>query len=212
VGWGEILIFIWKRLNEKMTEKMQHPPPDERLTLQAAARGDERAFRELVLAYWSRVYYNTLALVKSPPVAQDLTQDIFLKIWLQREKLAEIDHFSTYIYVVGRNQVISALRKKIIETSQADAGALREDMQTPETWLEEKEAYRMLLEGIERLTPQQKLVFTMSRLEGLSHEEIAQRLGLSKNTVKVHMVIALNFLRGWLRQLGYLSLIILLSV
>lgn len=50
----------------------------------------------------------------------------------------------------------------------------------------------------------------MSRLEGLSHEQIAQNLGLSKNTVKVHMVIALNFLRGWLRDLGYLSLLILL--
>lgn len=189
-----------------MTEIHQNDIEGERQILEAVAAGDEKAFRTLVEGYWSRVYFNTLTLVKSTAVAQDLTQDIFLKIWLQREKLREVQNFSNYIYVVGRNQVIAALRKKIIDTAAADTAALREDLLSPDLRLEGKDAYKMLMEGVERLTPQQKLVFRLSRLEGLSHEEIAQQLGLSKNTVKVHMVIALNFLRGWLRDLGYLSL------
>ena len=61
-------------------------------------------------------------------------------------------------------------------------------------------AIRAVLEGIEQLSPRQKLIFRMSRIEGLSHEEIADRLQLSKNTVKVHMVIALNFMRTWLKD------------
>ena len=189
-----------------MTDIHQNDIEGERQILEAVAAGDEKAFRALVEGYWSRVYFNTLTLVKSTAVAQDLTQDIFLKIWLQREKLREVQIFSNYIYVVGRNQVIAALRKKIIDTAAADTTALREDLLSPDLRLEGKDAYKMLMEGVERLTPQQKLVFRLSRLEGLSHEEIAQQLGLSKNTVKVHMVIALNFLRGWLRDLGYLSL------
>ena len=193
-----------------MIDINQDGASDERSTLAAVAAGDEKAFRTLVDAYWSRVYFNTLTLVKSPAVGQDLTQDIFLKIWLQRERLTEVVSFKNYIYVVGRNQVIAALRKKIIETADADMAMLREDMQAPDVQLEGKDAYRVLMEGVERLTPQQKIIFKMSRLEGLSHEQIAQNLGLSKNTVKVHMVIALNFLRGWLRDLGYLSLLILL--
>lgn len=189
-----------------MIDINQDGAADERQVLTAVAAGDEKAFRLLVEAYWSRVYFNTLTLVKSPMVAQDLTQDIFLKIWLQREKLSAVENFKNYIYVVGRHQVIAALRKKIVETADDDMAALREDMQAPDLRLEGKEAYRMLMEGVERLTPQQKLIFKMSRIEGLSHEQIASKLGLSKNTVKVHMVIALNFLRGWLRDLGYLSI------
>lgn len=182
----------------------------ERHLLTAIAAGDEKAFRVMVEAYWNRVYYNTLTLVKTPAMAQDLTQDIFLKIWLQREKLTAVENFKSYIYVVGRNQVINALRKKIMESAIDDMHALREDMQAPDLQLEEKDVYRVLMEGVEKLTPQQKLIFKMSRIEGLTHEDIAKRLGLSKNTVKVHMVIALNFLRGWLRDLGYLTLLIFL--
>jgi RNA polymerase sigma-70 factor (ECF subfamily) len=201
------LIFIGKGTFEKMIDLNQDGTAGERQILAAVAAGDESAFRTLVETYWSRVYFNALTLVKSPVVAQDLTQDIFLKIWLQREKLPEVENFRNYIYVVGRHQVIAALRKKIVETTSDDLTALREDMQAPDLRLEGKEAFQMLMQGVERLTPQQKLIFKMSRMEGLSHEQIAQQLGLSKNTVKVHMVIALNFLRGWLRDLGYLSLL-----
>jgi RNA polymerase sigma-70 factor (ECF subfamily) len=193
-----------------MIDINQDGAPGERQILAAVAAGDEKAFRVLVEAYWSRVYFNTLTLVKSPAVAQDLTQDIFLKIWLQRERLSEVENFKNYIYVVGRHQVIAALRKKIVETAWDEMAAHREDMLSPGLQLEGKDAYKMLMEGVERLTPQQMLIFKMSRIEGLSHEQIAQKLGLSRNTVKVHMVIALNFLRGWLRDLGYLSLLFLL--
>ena len=170
--------------------------------------GDQAAWETVVRQNWRKVFNVAYKFVGKHDEAEDLTQDIFLKIWLQRDKLTEVESFKSYIYVVGRNQVINALRKKIVETAATDMLALREDLQAPDLQLEGKDAYRMLMEGVERLTPQQKLIFKMSRIEGLTHEDIAQRLGLSKNTVKVHMVIALNFLRGWLRDLGYLSLLL----
>lgn len=196
-----------------MIESNQNEIPDERQLLEDVAAGDEKAFRRLVEAYWSRVYFNTLSLVKSAATAQDLTQDIFLKIWLQREKLTAVENLKSYIYVVGRNQVISALRKKILETASMNDVTMREDLLVPDLQLEGKDAYKVVMEGVEQLTPQQKLIFRMSRIEGLSHEQIAQRLDLSKNTVKVHMVIALNFLRTWLRDhLGYLPVTAFISL
>src|SRR5882757_8219504 len=160
----------------------------------AIAAGDSKSFRTLVDIFWSRVYGNTLTLVKSPQTAEEITQDIFLKIWQQKERLAEVQSFKHYIYVVGRNQVISQLRKKIAGKLEEPADVL-EDRLKPDEQLEYKETYRLIMEGIERLTPQQQLVFKMSRLEGLSYEQIGRRTGLSKNTVKGHMVLALNFLR-----------------
>lgn len=178
-----------------MTEKNLHN--DEPGLLNLVARGDAPAFRSLVDLYWGRVYGNTLALTKSPQVAEELTQDIFLKIWNQREGLAEVENFGVYIYVIGRNQVISALRKKITDTSADFPEHMAEDIQLPDHQLEMKETYERIMEGIEQLPPVRRQVFKMSRLEGLSYEEIAAALGISKNTVKEHIVNGLNFLRGY---------------
>lgn len=184
-----------------MTGKRQYERlNNESCLLRAVADGDQHAFRSLVEAYWSRVFGNTLALVKSTMIAQELTQDIFLKIWTHREKLATVDSFVHYIYVVGRNQVISAMRKKVSETVSVDDEDLAEDLFLPDLQFELKETYNLIWEGVEHLTPQQKLVFKMSRQQGLSHEDIAARLNLSKNTVKVHMVAALNALRVYIKE------------
>lgn len=179
--------------------------------LRAVADGDQQAFRSLVEAYWSQVFGNTLALVRSTAIAQELTQDIFLKIWTQREKLATVHSFVHYVYVIGRNQVISAMRKKIAETVSVEDEDLAECLFVPDLQFEFKETYNLIWEGVELLTPRQKLIFKMSRLQDLSHEEIAERLNLSKNTVKVHMVAALNALRVYIREhVGQLLTLVLL--
>lgn len=177
----------------------------------AVAAGDSKSFRTLVDIFWSRVYGNTLTLVKSPQIAEEITQDIFLKIWQQKERLSEVQSFKHYIYVVGRNQVISQLRKKIAGKLEEPADVL-EDRLKPDAQLEYKETYQLIMEGIARLTPQQQLVFKMSRLEGLSYEEIGRRTGLSKNTVKGHMVLALNILRIYFRDHGDITILCFLSL
>ena len=184
-----------------MTGKRQYERlNNESCLLKAVANGDQRAFRSLVEAYWSQVFGNTLALVKSTAIAQELTQDIFLKIWTQREKLATVNSFVHYIYVVGRNQVISAMRKKVAVTVSVDDEDLAESLFLPDLQFECKETHNLIWGGVEQLTPQQKLIFKLSRLQGLSHEDIATQLNLSKNTVKVHMVAALNALRVYIKE------------
>jgi len=186
-------------------------PEEERLLLQAIAAGDSQAFRVLVTIFWSRVYGNTLTLVKSPQTAEEITQDIFLKIWQQKEKLAEVQSFKHYIYVVGRNQIISQLRKKVAQKEE-EPGDILEDRLVPDKQLQYKETYRFIMEGIAKLTPQQQLIFKMSRLDGMSYEEIGRKLGLSKNTVKGHMVLALNYLRIYVRDHAGITIICFLMM
>src|SRR5882757_2029794 len=177
----------------------------------AIAAGDSKSFRTLVDIFWSRVYGNTLTLVKSPQTAEEITQDIFLKIWQQKEKLAEVQSFKHYIYVVGRNQIISQLRKKVAQKEE-EPGDILEDRLVPDKQLQYKETYRFIMEGIAKLTPQQQLIFKMSRLDGMSYEEIGRKLGLSKNTVKGHMVLALNYLRIYVRDHAGITIICFLMM
>jgi RNA polymerase sigma-70 factor (ECF subfamily) len=118
---------------------------------------------------------------------------------MQRERLKEVQSFAEYIYVVGRNQVISAMRKKVAKICEEPDDVLEADL-VPDKQMQYKETYELIMEGMERLTPQQQLIFKMSRFEGLSYMDIAARLNLSKNTVKGHMVLALNFMRTFIRE------------
>ncbi|GEP97609.1 DNA-directed RNA polymerase sigma-70 factor [Chitinophaga cymbidii] len=177
-----------------------HTTDNEKYLLQQVAEGHAAAFALLVDLFWKRVYGSTLALTKSPQTAEELTQDIFLKIWEQRTSLPQVENFGVYIYVIGRNQVISAMRKKVMAIVPDMPGDLVEEMSSPDLQLELKETSGLIYAGIEALSPVRRKIFKMSRINGLTYDEIATELGISKNTVKEHVVLALGFLRRYLQD------------
>jgi len=185
---------------------------NERRLLLSVAAGDEKAFTQLVDLYWNRVYGHALAYAKSSQKAQEITQDVFLKVWKKRDTLKEIVDFKNFLFILGRNQIISSLRKKLEGPTGSDPGEAWEDVLMPDQQLEYKEAYAMIREGIEKLPPTRKAVFKMSRMEGLSYEQIAGKMNISKNTVKEHIVLALNFLRTYIHTHGDLLFIFLFSL
>ena len=166
---------------------------------QQLAAGSEEAFREVYLGYWNKIYSLALTYLKSPEAAQDIVQEVFLKIWKKRELLASVEDLESYIYITGRNEVINSF-KKISKTGISDAADVPDDIMLPDTATQVKELRQQLLKAINRLPPQQLQIFKLTREQGLSHEEIAQQLGISKATVKNHMVRALNTLRQYLRD------------
>jgi RNA polymerase sigma-70 factor (family 1) len=170
------------------------------------AGGDQEAFALLLDLYRNKVFSHALTYVKTYQEAEEITQDIFLKVWNSRDRLPEVEQFKNYLFILGRNQLVSAIRKKVKETAAEAGDDIPDDLLLPDRQFELKETYRVILEGIQRLPPQQKAVFTLSRMEQLSYEEIGQRLGISKRTVKFHMVLALNFLREFLRYAGLVLL------
>ena len=158
------------------------------------SRDDQTAFTSLLRNYWNKVYTQALIYLKSPQLAQEITQDVFLKIWSSRQRLREVQSFSDYLFIISRNEIISALRKKNKQVV-APSNNLEEIIMRPDKQLHYKESYNKILQLIGQLPTTRKKVFTLSRLEGKSYEEIGAELGISRNGVKDHIVKALNYLR-----------------
>lgn len=172
---------------------------NEQELLEQIARGDESAFTQLVDAYWRKIYGHALAYSKSVPLAEELTQDTFIAIWVNRGKLSSIENFPGYLYTILRNKLINAVRRKL-STTPVENEPLEETRWRPDIQMEYRQTYDILLKGIEELPPARKKVFMMSRMEGKSYEQIGEELQISRNTVKEHIARALNFLRSYFAQ------------
>ncbi len=167
------------------------------------AAGDEQSFAVLFNRYWSQVYVHVLSYVKNVPLAEDITQDIFFGIWTHRQKLPEIQVFEYYLRTITRHRTISELRKKLHQFDQEPEERIPEFSfsnvpDSPADQLDRKQAAETVQKAIDLLPPRRKQVFQMSRQEGLSHAEIADRLQISKATVNEHIGEALVFLRTYL--------------
>jgi len=148
--------------------------------------------------YADQVYGFAHKHLKSSDRSQDIVQEVF--IVLCQKDLSEVQNIRSYIFQITHHKVIDLLRER------ARNRTLREEMwsviaqkqQSTTQAIVEKEYFQHLEEAKARLTPQQRLIFDLSRSEGLSHQKIAEKLNLSPNTVKNHMVSALKTLREYL--------------
>lgn len=170
----------------------------ETLLLAQVAAGNEQAFAELFQNYRRKLYAYLFKIINSSELAEDGVHDVFLKVWTGRERLTEIDNFNAYIHRMAQNHAYSGFRRMAKETLilaelRADVDSI--DSLHPERVLTAKEVREFIHAAIEKLTPQQRLVFRMSREQGLKQEEIAEQLDISLSTVKKHIGAALSFLR-----------------
>lgn len=188
------------------------PLYDEASLLTRMAEGDETAFRMIFDHYWDNVYGVALAFTKSAAIAEEMVQDVFLKIWLKRETLSGIGKFNGYLFMVARNHIFNELRKKVKEEEFTDHlfGYFLETAQTPDAPLLCKELEQLVEAAVDRLPPQQRTVFQMSRRQGLSQEEIAVSLDISRHTVKSHMNKALQAIRQYLQQHHEIELLLVI--
>ena len=169
--------------------------------IQQLAEGNEEAFKQFYNQHWNRIYSLALAYLKSATQAQDIVQEVFLKVWTRREQLKNVEKPEAFVYIMGRNEVLNALKKKI-SLAAIDEQAndyLPDDYLLPNQVVDLKEMQQKINRAIDTLPPQQKLIFKLSREEGLNHEQIADRLGIERATVKNHIVRALNSLRQLLK-------------
>lgn len=178
--------------------------------------GDTVAFEKLFDHYYNKVLSHTLTFSKNFHTAEDLAQDVFLKVWNNRQKLAMVKDFKDYLFILVRNEMIDGLRKKAIELSNGPVPDFQVDTELPYQNLESKETYYLIIKGMGELPPQQKQVFYLSRIEGKTNGEIADELGIAKTTVRWHIVLALNFLKAYistihLKVISILGISILLS-
>jgi RNA polymerase sigma-70 factor (ECF subfamily) len=170
----------------------------------------DESFKRLFDSYKNRLYGYVLAIARSPYVAEEITQEIFIKLWLCRDILHEVGNLDGYIFTIARHRTLNHLRK-----AAHDVKLLRElqELAAPESNDVEEHSLavdydRLLRDALELLSPQRRLVFQLSRDRGLNHEEIASYLQLSRNTVRNHMVEALRFIRLYLGEHGSVLIIL----
>jgi len=172
------------------------------------SEGNERAFQLIFKRYYQRMLSFAGKVVKSPHVAEEIVQEVFIRLWEQREVLAEIKNPDNYLFIVMRNHALNHVRAaaneqnrreqlwEALEQRAADAGAS----------LETQEAEQFFEKILAQLSPQQRKIFRMSREEGYSHQQIADELHLSKHTVKKHVADSLKIFKAYLKYFGQLFL------
>lgn len=175
-----------------------HQSYTEKDLLRQIAQGSEAAFRSIFNSYRPRLYTYILRLSKSRETAEDVVHDVFLKIWENREGLTAVEHFGAYLFQAARHHAYNCFRRRAkeilildaIRSEQSEVSAFEgEDKITIQ---EVKDFIRLT---VEKMTPQQKQVFRLSREKGLKHEEIATQLNITTRTVSNHLSDALRLLR-----------------
>lgn len=166
------------------------------------ANGDQEAFRRFFQFYKNKVYSFSYSFTRSAEIAEEITQDVFIKVWTSGELLMEIENIEAWMSTITRNLCFNYLKKLALERKTREALQKTQPYieQNVEQYLSYKERVSEVAEAVEQLSPQQRLIFNLNRNEGLKHEEIAHQLNLSPNTVKNHMVIALRKIKSFLES------------
>jgi RNA polymerase sigma-70 factor (family 1) len=183
---------------------LQGVPLDNQYTdrelLQQVAIGNIDAFRQLFDLYKQRLFSFVLQMTHSRVDAEEIVQDVFTKLWESRDNLASVDYPGKYIYTIARNKTLNhlirlsrdrrLLHQLWVNVSQHD--------NTTQDILQAQEIQQLISKAISLLSLQRQTIFQLSREQGLTHEEIALRLGLSKSRVKNVLVEILKHIRDYL--------------
>lgn len=166
---------------------------DVRILLECIASGDGEAYRLLFRRWYPKVKVFLARFLGDDNVAEDLAQDIFVRIWTFGPALTEIRDFDSYIFKMTRNTALNYVRDRKIG-QEITSVTIMDDLDIEDVYsVKEKELIIRL--QVEQMPPQRQRVFKMSRQQGLSNEKIAEILGVSKRTVENHLTDALRSLR-----------------
>jgi len=178
-----------------------------------ASRGDRTAFSRLYTQYLDHLYKYIFLFTKSPVTSEEIIQEVFIRIWESRERLDEVSSFRSYLFRAARNKAVDYTRQRQAE-ERVLTGYLAEKKAAPETpqeALDYKAYYHLVQEAIDRLPPRRQQIFRMNTEKGLSHDEIARELDISKSAVKNQLYEAYDFVRGYLSQNGEVSFALILT-
>lgn len=151
----------------------------------------------------------SLKMLKIPALAEEVVQDTFMNVWVNRQKFNAIDNPEGYLFTIAYNNIYSQLKKMARDNRMLDGliEAVQDIQYTTEDQVLARESESRINQAVEELPQQRRIIFKLSRQQGLSHDEIAKQLNISRSTVKNQLVEALRFIR---RHLGNIPLFILL--
>ena len=170
---------------------------DDSLCLRELSEGSYEAFDTLYMRYSPIVEQFALSLLKRKEEADDITQNIFLKIWENRSSMSGVHSFRAYLFKMVRNAVYDTFSRRKPTSGLQDSMELGDILRSEdmEGKISAKDLNMLMDMAVENMPEQRRRVFRMSRRDGLSHKEISMQLGISTKTVEYHMAKALAELR-----------------
>jgi len=155
------------------------------------------AFKKIYDAFCKPLYSFALSYMKDSFDAEEIVQDVFLKLWEKRDEVDELKSFKSYLYRITVNKIFNELKHRIVKRKY-DQHLLNIDQvndETPESSIQLQELNKKLEHLLSKLPEQQRNIFIMSRWQGLSNAEIAQNLSLSTRTVENQIYRATKFIK-----------------
>ena len=159
-------------------------------------QGDNSSYETLFKQYYVRFVKFTEAIIGDRQAAEDLVQEAFMKVWLNRSKLVEGLSISNYLYVLVKRAAINFLRdRKFAEDISAELGESLPSDHSLESSYSADETLKRIVARVEKLPERRRTVFRLSRGKGMSNKEIAQALNVSEKTVERQITLALQDIR-----------------
>jgi RNA polymerase sigma factor (sigma-70 family) len=167
--------------------------------LQRLRQGDEDAFTQLYHKYSLPLYINFLRLVKDEALSEEFVQEIFTRLWMKRESISIEQNFAAYIYRCAQNMVYDFYRK--LKRNRSMRIRFKDIATSSYTHIEEaltlKESEALLDKVLNKLTPQQKKVYLLCKIDGQTYKQAGSALGISAETVKEHLARANAAIRSY---------------
>lgn len=158
--------------------------------------GNEQCLAELYKIFSKRLHHFARAITRSAETAEEVVEDVFVKLWSNRARINEIENLTVYLYVSVKNRSLNAISQKATELIRApfddldiEAGQVTTD---PYNLLVTAEMMKRMQQAVDNLPPRCKMIFKLVREDGLKHREVAEILNISLNTVDVQMAIAIK--------------------
>lgn len=162
-------------------------------------RGELGSFKLLFERYYCAVLAFTRGVVDNDFHAEEITQNVFIRIWLKRASLDADRNFKSFLYTLTRHEIADYFRSDKYDRRRRRLELLHDAEHVQEQFAANYDAERMrqlVLDEVDRMPAQRREVFRLSRIEGLSNDQIAERLRISKRTVEGHLNAALRTLRA----------------
>ena len=179
----------------------------ENKTVKAFSDEDEEAFLKIYNEYWYKVFLIAYKRLGKKDIAEELTQDLFLKLWEKRHTLKP-QNISSYLFVAIKNSVIDHIHSGLVADKYLDFYKSFGELNSTATQniVEFDDLAQAIEKGLTRLPTKTQEVFKLSRLESWSSDKIARHLHLSEKTVGYHLTKSLKFMRAYLREYLLVSL------
>lgn len=157
--------------------------------------GDDRSYRMIFDYYYPKLFPISLKSVRQREENEELVMNVFISIWQNREQVRKAADFESYIFAIFRNQMVDHQRKKVLATEDIEQVPLTLLGTADHPELNFKELQQLYQKALGNLPPKQREVFLMSREQGLTQKEIAERQRISVNTVNNHIKAANQSIR-----------------